>query len=40
MHLSYAPEGTLAINRITYVEWAKVHILVAILAQRLSPLFS
>ena len=40
MHLSWATKITLAIKRITYMEWAKVHIPVAILVQRLSPLFS
>jgi hypothetical protein len=40
MRLSLAPKVTLAINRITYMEWAKLHIPVVILAQRLSPLFS
>ena len=40
MHLSCALEVTLAINRIAYMEWAKAHIQVVILAQRFSPLFS
>jgi len=40
MNLSWAPKVTLAINRINYMEWAKVHIPIVILAQRLSPLFS
>jgi hypothetical protein len=40
MHLRWAPKVTLAINWITYMEWAKVHIPVVILTQRLSPLFS
>jgi hypothetical protein len=40
MYLSWAPKVTLAINRVTYMEWEKVHIPVVILTQRLSPLFS